>query len=713
MQFEIIVLLILASLTSTALAIKKISLLISLPLHHIRGPETSWERGLEILPGAHVAVKGINDDPSILSRHKLQLIVSDSGNEVVQQFVAHTFHQATNPLNIVGISGFLSPKTMSILLPLVRHKGMLLTAYTVSEDLIRGHSDAFIALHSPSAMVNVLLNFMKRMNWNRIGLITESVDTYFFSVAEMLLQSAKTNENITISPYIELLHVTSAVHEIVNKNTRIIFVSTSIRRTMQLICVVYKQGLLWPQYAWIFHSYRIEDFLDHHAVCDIKNAVNGVYMIDNQPHSDTSEIKLISGITFSSYYKQYISSLSSIADEYNTTLRPNGYSKAMYDLVWSTAMTLNESCHQSPSCTHHVEANSVQESYRGHNNRTFRIFHIMKLRQVLIGTVTVYYNSSISDISFNESALGKAPTDELPIVIADPPFAYTLGITFQIGLTALFVTLMLLLYICFHKEPEVKATSFTLSLLMFAGCYFNLIYLSLLHHTNRAIYSLNIPHQNAVCVFLLWLSAPGISLPLMLAILIVKMLRVYHIFNSSKLRLGRYCSDLSLASYVILILAPVILLHITWTISDRYHIVYEYRMQNGFNQLEKQCSSKYQTVWFGILIVYLLVLILALAVVAVITRKVRLQHFKDTKKVNILLFVLCVGIPLTLSCWLLLQTLNIERYTATLPLHIGHSVLIISFQSFLYVPKVFPPSWRYIKEKLQLKCIVWCKTIYT
>ena len=45
-----------------------ISLLISLPLHQdiISVPYTGWRRGLEILPGAIVAVKGINENSSVL-----------------------------------------------------------------------------------------------------------------------------------------------------------------------------------------------------------------------------------------------------------------------------------------------------------------------------------------------------------------------------------------------------------------------------------------------------------------------------------------------------------------------------------------------------------------------------------------------------------------------------------------------------------------------
>ena len=151
---------------------------------------------------------------------------------------------------------------------------------------------------------------------------------------------------------------------------------------------------------------------------------------------------------------------------------------------------------------------------------------------------------------------------------------------------------------------------------MFAGC---LLYnMSLLYYFNYELISLIVPHQKAVCNLLLWLSGPGISLSLMLATLLVKMLRVYHIFNHVKLCLGRYCSDLSLAGYVLLILAPNVLVNLIWTFTDRYHVILEYRTQNGFTDIKLDCSSKYVNIWFGVLCTYLLALILALTVVCLL-----------------------------------------------------------------------------------------------
>ena len=188
----------------------------------------------------------------------------------------------------------------------------------------------------------------------------------------------------------------------------------------------------------------------------------------------------------------------------------------------------------------------------------------------------------------------------------------------------------------------------------------------------------------------------------MLATHFVKMLRVYHIFNYITLGVPHYCSDLALTVYILLILAPTIIVNLVWLFTDQYHALVEHNTRKGYTELSKDCYSKYETIWFGVLCFYLLLLALASAIIAIMTRKVRLQHFKDTKKVNILVLTHCLGITLTISYWLLFQILNTKPYIVAIPLITRHSTVILSFQVLLFIPKVFPLFWRYINRKINI-----------
>ena len=144
-------------------------------------------------------------------------------------------------MNIVGICGILSPKLVPLLLRLSEQKRI--TATLTAGIFIPGHCDTFLSVDTSPVMASVLLSFVQRMNWDQVGLITEGMDAYFFSVAETLLQ---TNETVTFSPYIQLLNIKSDIHSIIDSNTRVIIVSLHVHKAAQLMCVIHEMGLNWP-----------------------------------------------------------------------------------------------------------------------------------------------------------------------------------------------------------------------------------------------------------------------------------------------------------------------------------------------------------------------------------------------------------------------------------------------------------------------------------
>ena len=682
--------------------LNNITLIVSVPFNDCItiSQDINLNKGLsqEILSAAQVAVDGINNDSSILPDSHLQLILLDSckhKNEILQQFVEITYYQS--PQIVHGITGFFSLEAVSLLLPLVKHKRIVLTS--PSEVYVyRSQGRSILTTNSPPTMANVLLTFVKRMNWERFGLITESKDSYFFNVAASLLQTAKENKTLIISPYIELQRLESAIHEIVSYNTKVIIVCLPTQKIAQMISLIDRMGLLWPDYAWIL----LKDGVFDHP--ETYKAIRGIFIIESQVKPDQLEKKLISSFTFCELDH---SSLTESANKKISFLKHDALVKIMFDLVLLTALKLRNNCTDIVNQVNTQEPSS-HEIIQYKNDTIFSILHIWGQSKVLTGIV--YSNFSITIV--NKTVLeAAAPIDDLPVISIDPPIGYTVGMASLIVLLAVFVTLTLLLYLCFRKEPEVKATSFTISLFLFAGCYFNLLYIILIvYFEHPAFNARSTKHQNTVCNLFLWFSGTGISMPLMLATLLVKLMRVYHIFNYITLRIGHYCSDLALTIYILIILAPNIIVNLIWFFVDQYHAVIEFKARKGYVQLSKDCDSKYTSVWIGVLCAYLLLLAIASAVVAIMTRKVRMQHFKDTKKVNILVFSLCLGIIVIFSYWLLLQLLNTKTFIISLPFIIGHSLLILVFLSLLFIPKVFPPFWRYINCNRSSTSVAVCKS---
>ena len=647
---------------------RNISVIISLPRHPIPG--------LETLAGAHIAIEEINTNSGILSECNLQMIVFDGvkDRDILQQFIELAFYQSSK--QVVATCGFLSPKIVSILSPLARQQGVLITTPAKSFVTV---SDDIVALYSPPTMATALLHFVHRMDWNRVGLISQNTDSYFFRVTEKLLQMSK-NSSVVISPYMEIFHLELAIQEIVTQSSRIIIVNLNAHMAVQLLCMIHTNGLVWPDYAWIFHSYKIEYLLFQPASCNLEVVMNGIFVIESRLPSKLSSVSELS-----------------LVNDYNGTFRPDPLAIIMYELIWQTAMALNNTCHHSSDCRTH-QMNPLVPYVRS-DVWSMNVFHVRGLSWLLVGTV--YGNSSAASISLNESIVNIVALNELTVVsVDDPPLGYTVAVALIIILLAAYVTIMLILYILLRKEPEVKATSFSLSLLMFAGCYLILLYLSLLNFSNSSTFnSLNSSYQDSMCLARQWTSATGVSLPLVLAVIIMKMTRIYYIFNKAMKRVGRSCSDMILVCYVLLILSPTILINVIRNIVDRYRSVLDYRFDDGYIYVEKDCKSKFRIYWVGILGLYLLILITALAIIAIMTRKVRLQHFKDTKKVNILVFILCFMIVVTYSYWLIFNSLKSPQYYVSTLAYVSYTVVIISIQNLLFLSKIYPPLLRILRTK--------------
>ena len=88
-----------------------------------------------------------------------------------------------------------------------------------------------------------------------------------------------------------------------------------------MICLAYQEGLVWPDYAWIFPDHHIDDLLFHpDDMCDIdvlRRALERVYLLHF--HFDSSDP----------------------LTQHNTTLTPNPYTNVMHDSIQAFAHSLN------------------------------------------------------------------------------------------------------------------------------------------------------------------------------------------------------------------------------------------------------------------------------------------------------------------------------------------------------------------------------------
>ena len=290
-----------------------------------------------------------------------------------------------------------------------------------------------------------------------------------------------------------------------------------------------------------------------------------------------------------------------------------------------------------------------------------------------------------------------APSDELLMVFEGGTSAYTAIFIIEIISSFIFVTVMLLGYNFFRHEPEVKSTSFSLSLLVFLGCYLLFVYLSILLYFHQPWATSN-QMLDILCISLNWFSGLGVPNALILVTSLVKTLRIYYIFNKpTATELSKTCSDTYLVIYVMLIMSPLIFLHTLWTIVDPYLGSLKTFTELNTIRYQKECKSINTMLWYSLLALYMITIFSILVIVAIRMRKIQKSHFNDTKKVIVLISCYFLDLILTLACWRALYE-AVNAYLAAIVLHIGHFTIIVLCQVFLFVPKVFPPLIRYIKK---------------
>ena len=86
---------------------------------------------------------------------------------------------------------------------------------------------------------------------------------------------------------------------------------------------------------------------------------------------------------------------------------------------------------------------------------------------------------------------------------------------------------------------------------------------------------------------------------------------------------------------------------------------------------------------------------IAVVVLAILMRKIRRQHFKDTKKVNVYLYLNSLIVLIFLPLSLIITNREVQVYLR----FVSSNSTAILCQTFLFLPKVLPPLLRHLNLK--------------
>ena len=716
-----------------------INVLLLLPYRDPR-PNSGWDRGLELLPAARVAVGEVNNRSDLLPGYKLQLIERRSDgcgipltSEGILNFVDSVFHGGTNR-NVLAILGLACSTVTTAVSPIAGREEVNLIQLAIANSNSLRDRERFPHLwriiSTASVNINAALSLMEYFKWTRVGLIYDGAGVFFRTSADVFRSAIASNNKYTLlldhSIDEEPNFIETAVNLVQANSVRIIFVSATVPEAKMLMCEAAKKNVVWPGYVWIFHSRTSEDLFD--PTCDVDNlnkAIENVTLIDLSLQGRQENETLVSGLTYKQYLEAYDRELENVHSEFESYLTGinltfNPFANPTYDEVWALALALNASLpelenralflenHQynQAEITEIVEAHLKNIHFEGavakvsfsnlqEVSTPVMIFQVRNGRSVTIGK----YDESINNLTLIDISQEHIPSDDFETSYYLINGEITIAFFIILGLAILFTTVLLCLMFMVYNSPEVRATSPILSLLIYTGCY--LLIFDILVIFIRQSYQLQTNVFGALCILDRWLVHSGYGL--VLSTIIVKLVRVYYIFTRMK-KLGRFWRDKYLVLYSVILCLPLSCVHIIWFAIDplSYQPVTEIRKDINpptIVVIPVCTSTKGYGSWFeAINIVYLTLIILCILVFALRTRKVNYKNFKDTKKIIIFSYLIGLVYPMVFSLWLILRSFNMVDTVAVM---LGFMNLIVSvaIQCFLFVPKIIPGARFLAKNK--------------
>ena len=329
--------------------IVKLKHLVLLPLSRPTNDEgkivQKWERGLEMFPGSQIAADTINRDPHLLNGYELELVNANVDSQCLSLHeypvgeALFPFANGTLDNDIVGMLGLFCDRLLRILSPLAgrSHFGLFQLSGTISTD-VRGQRQRYTHLNfivpSEAAYYETLFILMRKLDRKRVLII----DNDIFKKSSVR-NSTLLRQNLSIS-YLEFSSdVSTMPKEIRMSEKTVVFVSATLKQTADLMCAVYDDGLVWPQYMWIIQHYNLKDILSYQTgSCSKENLNHSLFLKFQNKQADTLK-KLVTRSTYETYIQQYMKILNESSD----VLNYNEYANVMHDSVWAFVLALNRS----------------------------------------------------------------------------------------------------------------------------------------------------------------------------------------------------------------------------------------------------------------------------------------------------------------------------------------------------------------------------------
>ena len=687
-------------------------------------PFAGWDGGFELIPAGDLAIEQINNKSDLLPGYRLELVDIESeacGISTINTGYVNFYRHLVQPNSlVVGVVGLFCSTVTAAISPVSSHPRINYIQVAGSTSPLFQNVTTYPRLYhtiSSSTVFNkAILRLMDKFSWKRISSIHDNSDIYFLTTADDF--ESKVNADSTLKLvtriFTSVSDISDAFANLRDAGARIVYASLTITEAANLMCEAYKGGFLWPNYIYVFHEHLLLEILNQPTTCDqreLTEALEGSFLLQYRLFATPNDT-LVSGWTYEEYHDDYLMRLAEFATATGMQLQDNSYANVLYDEVWAIALALNNSLETLKSLnltltdyglgqsiiTDMIARNMKNISFQGaagyiefdsnqEAGSSISIFQVQRGQPILVGV----YNPNENDLTITDLNLSSTvPADQFEVVYEVLPQWLTITIFCICGLAYIMTTVILVLFLYWRNEPEIKATSPYLSLTMFAGCY--LLYTAIVLETVHRSFVIGFEAFTAICNTDIWFGFIGYNL--IIGTLFVKLLRINQIFRVFR-KTSKLWSDQFLFLGVLLICSGTLIILILWTANDILHLeerrTYIPSGEPPYYQSTRRCTNRNLGIWVITAHAYNGVIILLVMFLAVKTRHIKRCNFKDTKKVNAYIFTVVAINAIAVPLWYIFSYTQVKFQVG------GHISSVIAYlsvamlcQFFLFAPKTLP-----------------------
>ena len=667
-------------------------------------------------PAAKLAMDTINDNDDLLPGYRLELIAADTElcNEtlITESYISFVKYVASGgPFNVVGVTGMTCATVTQAISPLAGRPDVDLLQISAGElpptfTNVQAYPRLYRIISSSAVQNDALLALMDAFKWRNISIISDSTLIDHTGTADDFIKKVNSSSSLHLNS--QKVVTPRSVGDIdYTSAMKIIYVSATAEEAWELLCTAYHQGRHWPTYVWILRNLRVENFRAFTCENVSENVLENVFFITFKLDANYSVTEHFCGETH-----------EECRQDYQNLLGNNTMDVALHDSVWAYALALNKSLDK-------LTSQDLETYGLGKSNVTTIIENNLK---------TVFFMGALGRISFTDEREAETTVEILQVRNGeavkvgyyDPhsqkftnqslPEPQKISDTFEkvrrklhesapivtlipAGILLVSNTVFLLLYIYHWDKPTIKATSPKLGLLILIGCY------TLIGGAMALGLREYIDNFGAMCHAEFWLQALGLEF--IYGTLFIRLLRVYRIFGHTFTLPGKLWFDGPLFFVVLLIVFGIAVLHLLWTTVDPLHTLNEELDFNPpYNVVGEVllCDTKDQNtffVWYGVHLGYIWMTILLVIIFSALTRKVKIENFKDTTEVNLFVYISFFTLGLCFSFAITFARIH-ERTGDLTFLHISYTFEVLVYfitslicQFILFAPKL----WRARTEK--------------